>query len=151
MTRVVRGGLTAALAVLLALLIGACGTVKEPDPEDWDESARVSLDDASSQLATTRMILTTRQQDETWHGYAVVVLADAEQAAGKDADSMSALQPPPERSRMSTEVTDLLTRASDLVEQARLVVVAHKMIDPRILKRLQTLGDRLDAEVAMLR
>ena len=151
MRRVRRGGLAAVAALLLALAAGGCGTVKEPDPEDWDESARVSLDDASSQLATARMILETERRDDTWHGYVVVVLADAEKAVGKDADGLSALQAPPARSQASSKVNDLLSSASDLVEQARIVVVAHKTIDPRLLERLQSLGDRLDSEQEKLR
>ena len=151
MSRGHRGGRAAAAVVLLAVVAGGCGTVEEPDPEDWDESARVSLDDASSQLATARMILETERRDDTWHGYAVVVLADAEQAVGKDADSLSALQAPPERSKVSSKVNDLLSSASDLVAQARTVVVAHKTIDPRLLARLRSLGDRLGSEQEQLR
>ncbi|WP_344779036.1 hypothetical protein [Nocardioides panacisoli] len=111
----------------------------------------MALGDASSQLSTVRLILETERRDDTWHGYAVVVLADAEKSAGKDADTVSALQAPPDRTKLSSKVSDLLTRASDLVQQARETVVAHHEVDQKLLQQLQSLSDRLDTEEKSLR
>lgn len=153
MTRPSRGGRwAAALAAVLVLvgLVAGCGTVKEPDPEDWDESARVALTDAASQVATVRLTLESQRRDDVWYGYAVVVLADSEEAVGMSEDKVTTLQPPPQRAKVSAKVTSLLATASDVVEKARQTLVAKQPISDDLLRRLDVLSDRLEHQAEVL-
>lgn len=148
-----RGGRGAAglLVVLLLLgLVSGCGTVKEPDPEDWDETARTSLTDAASELATARMTLESQRRDDVWYGYAVVVLADSEEAVGKAEDKVTTLQPPPQRAKVAAKVTSVLATASDVIEKARQTLVAKQPIDDDLMRRLDVLSDRLTHQAEVL-
>lgn len=147
------GGRTVAVLLLLGLLLGlvaACGTVKEPDPEDWDETARVALGDAASELSTVRLTLATDRRDDVWRAYAVVVLVDAEDGVGKAEDKVTTLQPPPARVDASDKVANLLATASDLVEKARQSFVANHRVEDALLHRLDVLAGRLEHQAKVL-
>jgi hypothetical protein len=83
--------------------------------------------------------------------YPVVVLTYSEEAAGKAADSVSALQPPPSARPGYDELTGLLGDAADAISQARIAVTddddrrsreaARELT--RMLAKLNTLEDRL--------
>lgn len=141
-----------AVVVLLGLLglVSGCGAVKEPDPEDWDETARTSLTDAASELATVRLTLESQRRDDVWYAYAVVVLADSEEAVGKAEDKVTTLQPPPQRAKVSATVTSVLATASDVIEKARQTLVAKQPIDDDLMRRLDVLSDRLTHQAEVL-
>lgn len=146
----VGGGRRVAVLLLLTAVVAGCGTVKEPDPEDWDETARTALTDAASEVETVRLTLQTDQDDHLWRAYAVVVLADAEKAVGTAEDSVTTLQPPPQRTGAADKVANLLASASDVVEKARQALVADHRIESDLLHRLDVLAGRLEHRAKVL-
>ncbi|HWJ81063.1 MAG TPA: hypothetical protein VNS55_02400 [Nocardioides sp.] len=144
------GGPAVVVLLLLALLLGACGTVKEPDPEDWDETARVSLTDAASEVSAVKLTLVHARSDDLWRSYAVVVLADAEEAVGKAEDKVTVLQPPPARTKVADKVANLLATASDVVGKARQSYVASHRVEDQLLHRLDVLAGRLEHQAKAL-
>jgi len=124
--------------VALVLVWGAAGcTTSRPSPEDWRTSARESLEEAASTLATVRLTVRAQEDARVWRAYAETVLADAEQAVSTAADSVATLQRPREvEAAEAAEVLDLLEQAEDLVRTVRQRVLARSRIPDSVFERL---------------
>ncbi len=133
----------AAVAVVVALLLGGCGVVGRPGPGAWDEHAAQALGDAESQVATARLALRTAGEKRAWPSYAIVVVAQAEEAADTAEHDLARLQVPPEREAAAARVLDLLARAADLVGVARARAVDREYDDRALLDELDQLAAEL--------
>ncbi|MCR1786405.1 hypothetical protein KVF89_27980 [Nocardioides carbamazepini] len=132
-----------AVLVALTLLLTACGVVAEPDAAAWDERAARALSDAGSQVATARLALESADEERTWSAYATVLVAQAEEAAGKAAEDLSRVQVPTARADDAADVLDLLDQAVDLVGEARAHSVDGEYDDQALLDALDRLADEL--------
>jgi hypothetical protein len=114
---------TAATAVLLLGLAGcAPGT---PDEDSWRDDATLAVGDVLSAVQTARLGIEQAQDDRVPDAYLQTVLVDAERNGGMAASSLSSVQPPAAERRRSSEVTDRLDRATGLLTDARIAVVAR--------------------------
>jgi hypothetical protein len=109
------------------VLVGLSGCVPpSPDDAGWREDASKTLGDVGSELATAKLVLRAHAQDRFIGRYDRVVLAYAEEAAGKAADTLAAEQPPnTERKRYQT-IADALDQATGLLSEARIAVVSDR-------------------------
>jgi hypothetical protein len=104
-----------------------------------------------SEVATSRLTVQQALRDRFVGRYPVVVLTYSEEAAGKAADSVSALQPPSSAKPSYDELTGLLSDSTDAIGQARIAVTdgddkgsrqaAEELT--RMLTKLHRLEDRL--------
>lgn len=137
----------AVVAVLVALpvllLLVGCGVVSKPDATAWDDQATQALTDAGSQVATARLALESARKDRTWSSYTTVLVAGAEEAAGKVEEDLSRLQVPAGRTDDAAKVLDLLDQAVDLVGEARAHAVDGTYDDKALVDRLDHLSDEL--------
>ena len=138
----------AVVAVLVALpvllLLSGCGVVSKPDASAWDDQATQALTDAGSEVATARLALESARKERTWSAYTTVLVAEAEEAAGKIDDDLSRLQVPAGRTDDAAKVLDLLDQAVDLVGEARSHAVAGRYDDKALVERLDHLSDDLE-------
>jgi len=117
--------------------------VSKPDEAAWDDQAGPALTDAASEVATARLALESARADRTWSSYTTVLVAEAEEAAGKVEEDLSRLQVPAGRTDDAAKVLDLLDRAADLVGEARSHAVAGTYDDRGLVDRLDHLSDQL--------
>ncbi|GAA1528600.1 hypothetical protein [Nocardioides humi] len=142
-----RPAVVAVLVVWLAVLgplVAGCGVVGRPDADGWDEQAEQALADAASQVATARLALETAAEGRTWSSYTTVLMADAEEAAGRAEDDLARVQAPARRTGAARAVLDLLARAVELVRTARAHVVAGRYDDPALLDDLDRIAGELE-------
>ncbi|MFC5728541.1 MULTISPECIES: hypothetical protein [Nocardioides] len=133
--------ITAAASVLAT---GGCA-VSAPDAAGWDEQARTSLADAAGEVATARLTLETAADERTWPSYAVVVLAEAEDAAATLHDDLAKVQVPAERREVAAEVLGLLAAAATSVREARQAAVGGRYGDPALMQELDRLLQALES------
>ncbi|WGX97881.1 hypothetical protein [Nocardioides sp. L-11A] len=143
MKRSQRPAVVAVLVLLPTLLLAACGVVARPDAAAWDDQAAQALTDASSQVATARLALVSARDGRTWSAYTTVLVAQAEEAAGKAEENLSRVQVPAARADDAATVLDLLDRAVDLVAEARAHAVSGRYGDAGLLEDLDSLAGRL--------
>lgn len=132
-----------AVVAVLVLLLAGCGVVSRPDATAWDHQAAQALTDAASEVATARLALESARKERTWSSYTTVLVAEAEEAAGKVEEDLSRLQVPDGRTDEATKVLDLLDRAVDLVGEARAHAVDGKYDDKALVDHLDDLSDEL--------
>jgi hypothetical protein len=114
---------SAATAVLLMALVGcAPGT---PDDDSWRDDATRAVGDVLSAVQTARLGIEQAQDDRVPDAYLQTVLVDAERTGGMAASTLSSVQPPDSERRRSSDVTDRLDRATGLLSDARIAVVAR--------------------------
>lgn len=131
------------LAALLALT--ACTSPSQPDDQAWVKAARQSLEDASSEVATVRLVIEQRAAGNTIGKYAVTVAVTSEEAAGKATDSLTTLQPSPGRKADAGKVGTALGDAEDLITDARVALVDNDTAELRkITGELKAMTGRLD-------
>lgn len=133
-----------AAAALLLVGMAGCSVVDRPDTAAWDSQARTALTDAAGEVATARLVLETAADGETWSSYAVVTLADAEEAADTLASDLAKVQPPAARREEADQVLDLLQAASSAVREARQAALEEAYDDEALVTRLTTLGKALE-------
>jgi hypothetical protein len=134
------------LAILVALLLGLAGCVvpSSPDARDWRRSARQSVGDVASEVETARTTLRQLSADRFVGRYAIVLLVDAEEAAGQATDSVTTRQPPRVEQARYDEVSAALGDATDLLADARIAVTRGSKQDyPDLVEQLGTTGDEL--------
>ncbi|KRA31180.1 MULTISPECIES: hypothetical protein [unclassified Nocardioides] len=137
-------GLTAALAGVLAALLCSCSLVEEPDAAAWDQQAAQALEDAASEVATTRLALETAAQERVWSSYTTVVVADAEEAIVTVADNLARVQAPAGRTEQAADVGALMDRAVASVRAARSLAVQGRYDDPASIDELDRLATDLE-------
>ena len=142
--------LLAAGVLLGQLLLTAACTVSEPDAAAWRDSARQTLDDVASEVATARLTLKQLDDGNLPTSYGVTVLADAEEAASTAEEGLTSLQPPPALKGIPDRVQALVGRAVDAVQQARETAVAGRFHVPGLVRQLSRLQAALDDRRAAL-
>ena len=120
MTRV--SGLAAAVVLVAALVGCAPGT---PDEDSWRDDATRSVGDVVSATQAARLALEQSDKGHLHHAYLQVVLVDAERTGGMAAEALSSVQPPDVEKQRSSDVSDQLEKATGLLTDARIAVVAH--------------------------
>ncbi|GAA4817193.1 hypothetical protein ACFQ0K_08705 [Nocardioides caeni] len=144
-------GLLALLAVAVGLTTWTgCAVVDTPDESAWRDQARQSVEDASSEVQAARLVLVQLTADRVPQAYGVVMLADAEEAAGKVEESLAAVQAPAPVRRLSDDVTALLGRAVDAVRAARVAAVGDTEPAPIVRTDLADVQRQLDAMLGQL-
>ncbi|KRB77930.1 hypothetical protein ASE01_07050 [Nocardioides sp. Root190] len=133
-----------AVGLVLASAGTSCSVVDRPDATDWDTRADQALTDASSEVATSRLALDTAARERTWSSYAVVVLAQAEEAMATVEDDLARLQVPTGRSERAEEVLAVLESAASAVSDARASAVEGELDDDATLGALDEVAAELD-------
>jgi len=110
-----------ALALTVLVTVSGCRP-SAPSESGWRSSAEQAVSDMVSEVATSRLTVDQALRDRLVGRYAVVVLTYSEEAAGKTADSVSALQPPPAARPGYDDLTGLLSDSTDAIAQARIAV-----------------------------
>lgn len=144
-----RRTVVAVLLVLAALAAGplaACTVIEEPAAADWDHSAERALSDMASEVGSARLALDTARRERLWPPYALVLVTEAEEAAGTVEEDLSRLQVPPQREQQAEQVLDLLAVAVTTVSEARSRAVEGRYDDPALLDRMERLASRLTGE-----
>ena len=119
----IRRPCTGAAAVLLLALVGcAPGT---PDEDSWRGDATRAVGDVLSAVQTARLGIEQAKDDRVPDAYLQTVLVDAERNGGMAASTLSAVQPPAGERGRSSDVSDRLERATGLLTEARIAVVAR--------------------------
>ena len=144
-----RAVLRCLLVGALVAILGAGCTVRTSAPDDWDTTAQKALEEAASLVASSRLALETRRDDEAWDAYATILLTDAEKAVATAVDSVGTLQPPPERADAAEEVEELLDRAASAIQTARRALVGDQPLADLIdgLDRLHAVLDKKAASL----
>lgn len=132
--------------MVAAVVLAGCSLVSQPDPDDWTATSQRSLESAASAVATTRVTLREHDAGDLWDSYAVVLLADAEEAVGTASDDVALLQTPPGEKERAERVLDLLAEAEDAVRAAREAMVDDEPVTGDRLRSLDDLRDRLMTE-----
>ena len=135
-----------AAAAGVAMVVGLSGCVPpSPDDPGWREDARKTLGDVGSELATAKLVLRARAQDRVIGRYDRVVLAYAEEAAGKAADTLAAEQPPDKELKRYRTIMDALDQATGLLSEARIAVVSDRPgACATLCPRLEAANSRLE-------
>lgn len=136
-------------AVLLALAGCAPAT---PSPADWRSSADQTLEDTVSEVESVALVLDLQEHHRLPVRSARVAAVESEESLATAEEGLTTQQPPAGETRSDREVGDLLTRASDLVREARIALTAgddEAYADLR--RRLLDLADDLESAREHLR
>ena len=141
-------GLAAALVVVVTLVGCAPGT---PDEDSWRGDATRSVGDVVSAVQAARLALEQSGEGHLHHAYLQSVLVDAERTGGMAAQKLSSVQPPDVERQRSSDVGDQLEKATGLLTDARIAVVAHDTGEyADLARRLRATADGLlDLESAL--
>jgi hypothetical protein len=117
----VSGRLLSVAAVLLAaaLVVTRC-VPQDPDAETYREQARLTLGTALSEVATVRLTLGTARRGRILPPYAEITVRRSEDNLATTIDAFTSLRVPPALDGVWTATSDLLSRADDLVVEARM-------------------------------
>ncbi len=140
-----------AAALGLALTAG-CGTSRPPDDGAWRGSSVQALEDVAGSVGTGQLALDQEIEDRLAGRAALVLLQDAEDAAGTATRGYATSQPAPGRADDARALRALLREAGDVLVEARIAVAAgDDDAYAGLVTRLQDVQDRLDAAAAPLK
>lgn len=123
MRRARRDGATAVAVVALVVMAATGCAPQSPDRSSWSDQANTALEDTASEVATVSLLLRLEDQGKVPGKYQQVVAQDSETAVGKTLARFAGEQPPPREDATYTEVTSLISDASDLLARVRIAVV----------------------------
>lgn len=129
--------------VQAAVLVG-CSLVDEPDPAEWDAQAGKALQDAASEVRTTRLALDTAADERSWSSYTTVLVVQAEDGVATVADDLAVVQVPPGRQQRADEVERLIEGAVAAVREARSLALRGTYDDPDVVDQLDRLAGDLE-------
>ena len=110
------------MIVLVALATAGCAP-QSPDRSSWVDQGHKSLHDTASEVATVQLLLRLQDQGKVPGKYQQVVAQDSETAVAKTMDTFGGEQPPPGDDKTYTQVTTLMSDASDLLAKVRIAIV----------------------------
>lgn len=113
------------MLAVLAVLISGC-VISTPSVDSWRSDAADAMEAVASELATVELALGAQQRDQLFEATVLVLLVQAEEAAGTAAAGFSALQPPPGHDAERAQLTTALDDAVTLLTQARIAVAAQQ-------------------------
>jgi hypothetical protein len=139
------------LTVLAAVAALAGCVPSEPSTADWESTARQTLEDTISQVESVALVVDLQSRDRMPGRSARVAAVETEDTLATTEQAFSALQPPPGSSREDAEVSDLLARATVLVRESRIALVADDASAyDGLHERLDELSEDLAAALAAL-
>lgn len=138
---------------MLALALTAgCGTSRPPDDGAWRESSVQVLEEVAGSVGTGQLALDQEIQDRLVGRAALVLLQDAEEAAGTATQGYLATQPAPGRADDARDLRALLREGQDVLTEARIAVATgDDDAYAGLVTRLQDVQDRLDEAAAPLK
>ena len=108
-------------AFLLLILVSCVGPAKNFPV--FESRAANSAETALSAVETVRFAIRDAFRNDAFGPYLSVTMEDAEEDVSTAQGHFASIQPPDDASdRLRTQTEDLLTRASDAVEQARIAM-----------------------------
>ena len=117
----------------------------EPSAPDWRSQASQALEDTGSEVESVALVLRLQSDDRLPGRAARVAAVESEEAVSSAEQTLSTLQPPPGTERADARTSPLMTRAADLVRQARIALTAGDTASYDDLRsRLLDLSDALD-------
>ena len=142
---------TAAVSGVLALALTGC-VPSEPSVADWRSSTSQALEDTASEVESVALVLDLQSHDRLPGRAARVAAVESEESLATAVEGVTTQQPPAGEAQADRRVGDLLTRASDLVREARIALTADDEASYAELRnRLLDLSDDLDTARAELR
>jgi hypothetical protein len=137
---------TALAGLTLSLATTACAP-QSPDRSSWTDQAHKSLDDVSSEVATVSLLLRLEDEDKVPGKYQQVVAQDSETAVGQTMSKFGGEQPPEGEDDTYTNVTSVMSDASDLLSQVRIAIVRRDTGQyPKLRDELTRMQDRLSQQ-----
>ncbi|MCK9824364.1 hypothetical protein NOCD_12835 [Nocardioides cavernae] len=135
---------TAAVSGVLALALTGC-VPSEPSVADWRSSTSQALEDTASEVESVALVLYLQSHDRLPGRAARVAAVESEESLATAVEGVTTQQPPPGEAREDREVGELLSRASDLVREARIALTAgDESSYAELRNRLLDLSDDLD-------
>ena len=139
------------MAVLAAAAVLAGCVPSEPSTADWESTARQTLQDTISEVESVALVVDLESRDRMPGRSARVTAVESEDTLATTEQAFSALQPPPGTGRQDAEVSDLLARATALVRESRIALVADDASAyDGLHERLDRLSGDLTAALAAL-
>jgi len=137
--------------VLLTLLglpavpaVASCSP-STPDSGSWRLHARRAVADVLSNVQTARLALEQSREDHVLDAYLQTVAIDAEEAAGKAAQTLESEQPPRAERERYDAVTGKLDEATGLLGDVRIAVVEGRSeLFRGLVEDLQATAGQLD-------
>lgn len=131
-------------AVLLGILATGC-VPASPDVDTYDDKARLTLGSAVSEVRTVQRILDTLYDDRILRPTAVTQMRYSQKALDTATSAFTELNPPPERDRLTRQMTTLLGDAGDLLGEARTAIERYNRDRyPDLAGRLDTMATDLE-------
>lgn len=144
--------LRAAVAAVAVLLVLTGCVPSAPSAADWRTTAAQALKDTVSEVESVALVLDLESHDRLPGRAARVAAVESEEALATAEESVTTLQPPGSEEQADREVGDLLTRASDLLREARIAITAgDETAYDGLRRRLLDLSAELDAARTDLR
>ncbi|GAB4008403.1 hypothetical protein GCM10028772_22570 [Nocardioides ultimimeridianus] len=138
----------------VGILLTACEP-NSPERPEWRDDAYYAVSGTSSAVATATLVVQQLTDGRLQRNYARAALIAAEDDAGKQSSSFSAMQPAPVDTARYHEVTSVLSDAGDVLADVRIAVVRdHSASYPSLLKQLaqQTKAlDKVESDLGGLR
>jgi hypothetical protein len=116
-------GLAVVLSLAVVYVVSPGGAPQSPNHQSWLDQAHTSLDEVSSSVATDQLLLRLAEQNKVLATYQRIVALDNESSAGKVASHLSGEQPETADQSAYARVTGVLSDASDLLSNVRIVLV----------------------------
>ena len=141
---------TAVAAAAAALVLAGC-VPSEPSAADWRTSTSQALEDTASEVESVALVLDLQSHDRLPGRAARVAAVESEESLATAVEGVTSQQPPAGEAEADRRVGDLLSRASDLVREARVALTAGDEASYADLRRrLRDLSGELDAARAEL-
>jgi hypothetical protein len=116
-------GVAVTLSLGVAYVVSPGGAPQSPNHQSWLDQAHTSLAEVSSDVATAQLLLRLTEQNKILATYQQIVALDSESSAGKVASHLSGEQPEPADQAAYSRVTTVLSDASGLLSNVRIVLV----------------------------
>jgi hypothetical protein len=139
------------VTALVAVAVLAGCVPSEPSAADWRSTARQTLEDTISQVESVALVVDLESRDRMPGRSARVAAVETEESLATTEQAFTSLQPPTGTSRQDTEVSGLLARATNLVRESRIALVADDTSAyDGLHERLDDLADDLSSALAGL-
>lgn len=123
-------------ALSVGMLLTACEP-NSPERPEWRDDAYYAVSGTASAVATATLVVHQLTSGRLQQNYARATLIAAEDDAGKQSSSFSAMQPAPVDTDRYHEVTSALSDAGDVLADVRIAVVRDNTAAyPSLLKQL---------------
>jgi hypothetical protein len=135
---------TVLLFCAMGLILSGC-VVASPDTDTYDDAAATTLGTAGSEVSTVEKLLTLLDEDKIMRPTVVAQLRYSETNLSGASDDFDSLNPPTSADPLQKRVSDLLSKAEDSVQEARIAV--HRDQRSRytsIAKNLSSLADTMN-------